>query len=1542
MNMIIFSILFIFFTTCEEVDYLPNIEDVLIAVVDPKDGSDTNQCNETNPCKTLRSTYVRAQAKKVTLNIDGDEAFEEDVNINQKEMHVVSTGLMRTLIIPSFEWNVYLYQISTKASFTEIGIMTSSNQKHTTTIFQLNPGSDVRVTDCSLKGTGESPGRVSLVRSNGGKAILDKVSIYGFMNRNGNLGGFYVTGKSDIRVSNVDINGLMVEGESSFVTFDSSGTLVFQNITIGNLSSNGGHNAYVYKIVSNTAESNLTLDNITISGESKKTFSGGLIDAHRVQVSCLTMSNMKGSDFVLGKSNTAFFSSRSGSTQRIESAKISNVTLTGYGLIIGIDHGSMSVVGCEFSHMVATGDEAIIFVNRGSLTLSRTGFDVIRSEHHSGSAIKLFKGKDCRIESSSFTRCSSFGQDMLKLFKGGGAIATFKSPSLHVSNSTFSECKSSIAGGAICVSELPTLSIAQSSFLSCSSPIGGAIASMFDKDTSGNTTLTDVQGTSCEAELQGGFMHMGFTSKLTVSNSVFSLCSSKGEGGVFSLNSQTGTGNQMRNVSFVTNTARQGSGSDINDVGRQSQNVWTSSSFVGCSSSSSKPAFVASGKSLDSLFTAHVVVLTEFYIDEKGEDTETCGTIESPCLTSSRGFDQKLAKTTLFYGSGTYGSSKRIIVQKQVVLSSHKEPATLKTLSGKDECLFALQNSKMSLSKLKLVAWSLDGSSSGLVIVEKTSTLTLSSCVLSALSSSSLFSSLITLTNADSVLVASNSSFRDVVFESTPKSRLACLVSNSDEVKLSNCTFLNITSPKSTRGVGIDATLSNSAHFSVVDTSFTSCSSDAVKGRGGAILIDVSSGSANMSLSGVVFKNNSAGHGRDVFIVSPVIASLPFKSIFGFDWKSDSFDQVNALCGAKTLDDTSILDLISFLSLKYLSTVHVSSSKGQSILSCGTAEIPCPTLDSVKEGEFEKGITILVESTTCSTPTTFRRIKMKPLDSSDGKQGVVIFSQSNTATPDGSLLTTTESSEFSEIQFKIGSVTFTSSFCLSSHGSLTLSRCSLESSEEYSERTTNIAFLTTTECTVNITSFTTTNVVFTGSSPVIQLTDPLSSNPSHTLTNLSFVDLTLKNSHLLSLKSNSDYNTTVNLANCSIDSSIVSDSCISVKSDKTGSDTKMKLQIKGMYFTNTTYQTRPFMGTLLFLTNCETSITYSSFLGVLCTDDQPVQCTWGSSAVALENSITKMINVEFKLFQDGALVIRGGKTAITDCVFKGNNPHYDLFPAFRKNIQVSSGGKLSISSVKDGDGADHTDAWVSSTSDVTLVLTRTIRAPFFTPVLKEFSINKIDDRDEYAVVAEGLHFAPCGMWLAVISKSLTKTSVSAYGPFTNFESNSIASINVPAGDLTGKGKIISLGLLSAATLSTSIDHHSVIQPIVVKLSSEKEPVEKATAGDQLFDGTARTVVILAFAAILLIIIIVLIVVVARRISRQTVPLPHGMRKAAGEKRIHRKGVKDAVSRMEKQIEKDDELHLDVAKVQVEQNQTIPLELPSNFPMIVQPSDNSEN
>ncbi|KAH7821514.1 uncharacterized protein MONOS_9999 [Monocercomonoides exilis] len=125
-------------------------------------------------------------------------------------------------------------------------------------------------------------------------------------------------------------------------------------------------------------------------------------------------------------------------------------------------------------------------------------------------------------------------------------------------------------------------------------------------------------------------------------------------------------------------------------------------------------------------------------------------------------------------------------------------------------------------------------------------------------------------------------------------------------------------------------------------TSISSCSANKEGGRGGGLYLDISENPLlSMKFTEIVFADNCAFEGKDMFVLSTDVNATVVRDRFAFQLQNGKNENIVDLKGTDdVLLKGSVVDLLLFLIQRKENTIFVSRD-GMDILGCGSAEFAC-------------------------------------------------------------------------------------------------------------------------------------------------------------------------------------------------------------------------------------------------------------------------------------------------------------------------------------------------------------------------------------------------------------------------------------------------------------------------------------------------------------------------------------------------------------------------------------------------------------------------
>ncbi|KAH7830534.1 uncharacterized protein MONOS_4288 [Monocercomonoides exilis] len=234
------------------------------------------------------------------------------------------------------------------------------------------------------------------------------------------------------------------------------------------------------------------------------------------------------------------------------------------------------------------------------------------------------------------------------------------------------------------------------------------------------------------------------------------------------------------------------------------------------------------------------------------------------------------------------------------------------------------------------------------------------------------------LTSITAPLTLNSSNITHITSTATPAS---CVLSSATSpalsLSLTNCTITNIDSAPqnqqtATNGGCISFASSVSDNtFSVSDTTFSTCSvseDTSSGGRGGALMIEFAQGSqvssTSFSMMNVVFSENKASVGRDMYFVCESLVASVKEPLFAFMTSiTQKDDSVVGHDRTEAFGDWNV-DLFIFFDGYFADKVYVDGTSGVEEVYCGLEKAPCKNVN-YGMGHLKKTLNVKEEIVVC-------------------------------------------------------------------------------------------------------------------------------------------------------------------------------------------------------------------------------------------------------------------------------------------------------------------------------------------------------------------------------------------------------------------------------------------------------------------------------------------------------------------------------------------------------------------------------------------------
>jgi hypothetical protein len=199
-------------------------------------------------------------------------------------------------------------------------------------------------------------------------------------------------------------------------------------------------------------------------------------------------------------------------------------------------------------------------------------------------------------------------------------------------------------------------------------------------------------------------------------------------------------------------------------------------------------------------------------------------------------------------------------------------------------------------------------------------------------------------------------------------------------------------------------------------------------------------------------------------------------------------------------------------------------------------------------------------------------------------------------------------------------------------------------------------------------------------------------------------------------------------------------------------------------------------------------------------EDDGTLCLWTGSLVTFSQSGAVLDKVAVRNSSKGALAVDGGSVTLSAVEFNSNAPYNTNFPSFQRNIFCTRGAALGVLSLVRCDPTNpHTSLWIRNTDCNLTGLPTVYGSELFVPVLTSVAIE--DDIPHSAppssnIVFSGMMLMPCAdLGFAIVTRTVSDEVVfTAHHIFSSIENETCATGSVPAEQLTLHEPGITLGV----------------------------------------------------------------------------------------------------------------------------------------------------
>ncbi|KAH7830082.1 uncharacterized protein MONOS_5112 [Monocercomonoides exilis] len=251
-------------------------------------------------------------------------------------------------------------------------------------------------------------------------------------------------------------------------------------------------------------------------------------------------------------------------------------------------------------------------------------------------------------------------------------------------------------------------------------------------------------------------------------------------------------------------------------------------------------------------------------------------------------------------------------------------------------------------------------------------------------------------------------------------------------------------------------------------------------------------------------------------------------------------------------------------------------------------------------------------------------------------------------------------------------------------------------------------------------------------------------------------------------------------------------------------------------------------------------------------------CVWNGSLISIENSNATMRETTVANSSEGGVGVSGGKVEIEKGEFVGNDPGFEKYPSFRRNVLCKDSGVVDVVSLKGGDGLkDNSSMWILNGGCELGGIVSERASSFFIPELERIEMEDIGA--ELLLMFKGKLLLPCNISLKIVKRMGEEEAVERYG----FHEEGYLSINevngmIPKETTENAGDEVEV---SACILFGKIDSPSSTVSFILKNRSESvgKGDERIVEGRKEGKSYWLLIVCVVIVAILLITLIIFIV-----------------------------------------------------------------------------------
>ncbi|KAH7829462.1 uncharacterized protein MONOS_3249 [Monocercomonoides exilis] len=635
---------------------------------------------------------------------------------------------------------------------------------------------------------------------------------------------------------------------------------------------------------------------------------------------------------------------------------------------------------------------------------------------------------------------------------------------------------------------------------------------------------------------------------------------------------------------------------------------------------------------------------------------------------------------------------------------------------------------------------------------------------------------------------------------------ILCLgVFDAVESVVEKCTFSRCVSEASERGGALMMCVkSEESSVEVRQCSFTLCRCSTVVGRGGGMMfdcVDLSSPAPSptpapdgssflpLKISEIRFTMNDALVGKDIFISCQSIEQQINETLFALDFSQESLQSNKSICASDA--DEQDVDLIPLITFFYAPQIFVCLDSADT-RQCGLPTNPCQSISSAVH-HIQPGLlnTIFINtSSTFLSETTVYGLSILP---STKQQATIQLSTTIPHTGDAQSVVLFEE----DCTVRNCLISFASSFeathsavFAESYGSLEVSQCTFTAADASLELDSHVmavwgGVLKMSETSFSWLSFAKPLLLFSDESEIVLFQTTLESltskadvvaigsNASVSIEKMNCSNISLSNGCLISTNkeelnmNGNGRNNDEEMGSLRISAAMFEN----ISSNENNNNNKSVVRIERSK-TSVNLINCSFSYCLLSAEKgSQLSVSDSSDVSVVSclfdgkAMDEPVShqknndsgedeeendkehyplCGWNGSVVDVKSSNVTMKDTTISNSKKGGLSLSGGCVEISEGKFEGNNPSIQNYPSARRNILCEGSSKLSVVSLKGGDGLEkNTSLWILDEGCTLEGIAGERASPFFIPKVEDVSAEKSGEKVN--LVFRGSLLLPCNL-----------------------------------------------------------------------------------------------------------------------------------------------------------------------------------------------------